>query len=67
MSGFSFNLFTDFHDWIDPRHTGKLLSAAAVAWCRGHIQLTIITIETMGNCMSRDHKTKEEWYSGIKI
>ena len=48
LSGFSLN---DIHDWTEVTH-----------YCK-HIQLTIITIEKMRSCMSRNHMTKS---SGIK-
>ena len=50
--------FTDNHDWTEAKHISKLFSAAAVTWCKGHIQPTIISIEMMRNCVSRDHASK---------
>ena len=62
LSGLSFSLFVDIHDWTEAKHDCRPFSAAAES-PDGSIQLAIISIEMMRNSMSGDQATK---WSGIE-
>ena len=47
LSGFSFSLFIDIHDWTEAKHGCKLFSAAAVTCCKGLMQLANTSVEVV--------------------
>ena len=64
LSGFSFSLFVDIHDWTEAKHDCRPFSAAAESpGEKGNIQLAIISIEMMRDSMSGDQAIK---WSGIE-
>ena len=63
LSGFSFGLFINIHDWTKAKNDCKPFSATAESPDgKGHIQLAIISTEMVRVSLSRDHA---KW-SGIE-
>ena len=58
LSGFSFSLFDDIHDWTEAKHDCRPFSAAAESPDKKETQLAIISIEMMRDSMSGDQATK---------
>ena len=56
LSGFSFTLFADIHDWTEAKHDCKPFSAAAESPdAKDIIQLAVISIEVVRDSMFTDH------------
>ena len=67
ISGFTFCLFVDIHDWTEAKYDCKLFSATAESpEARGHIQLAINNIEMVSDSMSQDHATLWRGQEGKK-
>ena len=60
LSGFSFSLFVDIHDWTEAKHDCRPFSAAAESpdEKENNIQLAIISIEMMRDSISGHQATK---------
>ena len=63
LSGFSFSLLVDIHDWTEAKHDCKPFSTAAVPWCKGNIQLAVISIEVARDSVFTDHAAQ---WTGIE-